>query len=383
MRGYAWIIAFTFLLLSAIGWRVYRSNHRQPVEVPVTESRKFFSSDYFTARDRFREVAARAGGRVEPIALDARGPNGESLTIDVAWFGAASPRRVLLHSSGLHGVEGFAGSAIQLQLLNQVPPLPDDTALILVHALNPYGMAWLRRFNENNVDLNRNFLGDEPYAGAPDTYSTLNSFLNPQSPPSVDFYTLRAGWLVLRYGLPALKVAVVGGQYEYPKGLFFGGKRLEQTGERYQAFLAARLASVERLVAIDVHTGIGDYGEDILVQPKDFAVLRRMFGERVVPPDPEKSDAYPVRGALDTMFPRALQKAEVFAVTQEFGTYSATKVLHALREENRWYHYGAGTLDHPSKPTLKETFCPQDEIWREAVLNRGRELLKQALSHLQ
>lgn len=27
----------------------------------------------------------------------------------------------------------------------------------MVHVLNPYGMAWLRRVNENNVDLNRNF----------------------------------------------------------------------------------------------------------------------------------------------------------------------------------------------------------------------------------
>ena len=120
-----------------------------------------------------------------------------------------------------------------------------------------------------------------------------------------------------------------------------------------------------------------------MVEPKDYAVLRPMFGERVVPPDPEKSDSYPVRGALNTMFARAMPKAKVFALTQEFGTYSATKVLHALREENRWHYYGAGTLDHPAKRILKETFCPQDETWRESVLKRGRELLKQALLNLQ
>jgi len=100
-------------------------------------SDKFFSPDYFAARDRFREAAARAGGRVETLPLDAKGPGGQNLGIDIAWFGAANPRRVLLHSSGLHGIEGFAGSAIQLQLINDIPALPDDTALIVVHVLNP------------------------------------------------------------------------------------------------------------------------------------------------------------------------------------------------------------------------------------------------------
>src|SRR5438477_12735844 len=139
-------------------------------------SDKFFSPDYFTARDRFREAAAGAGGRMETLPLDAKGPGGENLGIDIAWFGAENPRRVLLHSSGLHGVEGFAGSAIQLQLLNDVPTISEDTALIVVHVLNPYGMAWLRRSNENNVDLNRNFLVDEPYAGAPDAIPCWSRF---------------------------------------------------------------------------------------------------------------------------------------------------------------------------------------------------------------
>src|SRR5262245_8496682 len=117
----------------------------------------YFSPDYFTARERFREDAARAGARLQALPLRAKGPKGEELSIEIATFGSDNPQRVLLHSSGLHGVEGFAGSAIQLQLLRNIPPLAADAALILVHILNPYGMAWLRRVNENNVDLNRNF----------------------------------------------------------------------------------------------------------------------------------------------------------------------------------------------------------------------------------
>jgi len=87
------------------------------------------------------------------------------------WFGSDRPRRTLLISSGLHGVEGFAGSATQLQFLDKMQFPPDDTAVVLFHSLNPYGMAWLRRVNEQNVDLNRNFLAqDDRYAGAPSGY---------------------------------------------------------------------------------------------------------------------------------------------------------------------------------------------------------------------
>ena len=77
-------------------------------------------------------------------------------------------------------MEAFAGSAIQLLSLDEgLPDLPEDAALILVHVVNPYGMAWLRRFNEENVDLNRNFLGpEEKYDGAPEDYEKFDSFLS-------------------------------------------------------------------------------------------------------------------------------------------------------------------------------------------------------------
>ncbi len=245
-------VVFTLVSASSIDWLVHRYIHQESVEVHMKLSETFFSPDYFTARHRFREMVTNAGGRLETISLDAKGPNGEALGIDIAWFGAANPRRVLLHSSGLHGVEGFAGSAIQLQLLNDLPTLPEDAALIVVHVLNPYGMAWLRRFNENNVDLNRNFLSVEPdfdtrskLEVAFSAYRKFNSFLNPQSPPASDFYFLKVFGLILKHGMAVLKQAVVGGQYWFPDGLFFGGEllpgavvKLEQGPAKYETFVA-------------------------------------------------------------------------------------------------------------------------------------------------
>src|SRR5204862_6803103 len=130
-----------------------------------------------------------------------------------------------------------------------------------------YGMAWLRRVNEHNVDLNRNCLDAERYGGAPSAYVKLDSFLNPKSPPGRDLYLLKAAGLVLRYGMPALKQSVVGGQYEYPKGLFFGGTRLEQGPTKFSGFVNDRLGSAHKLVVVEVHTGLGKYGDDTLLVP--------------------------------------------------------------------------------------------------------------------
>jgi hypothetical protein len=349
----------------------------------MKRSLSHFSPDYFTAKDRFRHAAANAGARMEALRLEAKGPNGEELGIDIAWFGSDTPRRVLLHSSGLHGVEGFAGSAIQLQLLDQLPALPADTALIVVHTLNPYGMAWLRRTNENNVDLNRNFKIDGSYKGAPAAYTKLDSFLNPRTPPAFDFYLAKAIGLICRHGMSALKQSVVGGQYEYPKGLFFGGKHLEEGPRQYVAFLTAHLSSAERCVAIEVHTGIGKYAQDLLfVQSEDFDRLRRTIGERVTAPEPDRGPGYRIEGGLESMIFDTFSKAHPTFFCQEFGTYSPTKVLHALREENRWHHYGRGSMDDATKRKIKETFCPADEAWRESVLHRGQELIGHAIAEL-
>jgi hypothetical protein len=96
------------------------------------------------------------------------GPDGEELCIDIVIIRSAQddeepqqPISVLVHTSGVHGPEGYVGSAIQRDWLANFKiraqqPLPKGHLAVLVHAVNPFGMAWWHRFNENNVDLNRN-----------------------------------------------------------------------------------------------------------------------------------------------------------------------------------------------------------------------------------
>lgn len=351
----------------------------------MNRSSRYFSPDFSTARQRFRETVAASGGRLDSLPLAARGPRGEDLGIDIGWFGAAVPRRVFVHSSGLHGVEGYAGSAIQLQWLERgTPALRDGDAIVLAHMLNPYGGAWLRRVNESNVDLNRNFGAAATRDGEPDlAYSALDTILNPPSPPRFDFFYARAAWLLFRHGMAKMRQTVVGGQTVNARGLFYAGDGPEAGPAAYQRYLEPRLAHASRIVAIDVHTGLGRYGQDQLLvdaalsRPQAMANMRRLFGDRVQRSDDPRV-AYRAQGAQQEMYERLFGRAEIHFATQEFGTLHTLRVLAALRAENRWHHHGGGAVDHASKRRLLAVFCPPDERWRAQVLRRGGELFAQA-----
>jgi hypothetical protein len=344
----------------------------------------FFSPNYATARARFRSAAQAAGAALHALRLDAQGPGGEELTIDIARLGAADAQRMLLHTSGLHGVEAFAGSAVQLALLEEPPALPADCALVLVHVLNPYGMAWLRRANENNVDLNRNFLGDEEaWSGAPEIYGRVERILNPPTPPRPDFFYLQALWQTCQHGFRPLKQAVAQGQYEYPRGLFFGGTNLEQGPRLYLHWLRQNVNRARYVFALDVHTGLGRWGEDTLLLEAGAGTtacdrLSAALDHTLVDVRADAGVAYEVRGGMGAGLTRALSGVAADFVLQELGTYSPLVVFHALREENRWHHHGSGNPDHPVKQRLLERLCPASARWRARALGRGVRLAKRA-----
>ena len=103
---------------------------------------QYFSSSYKTAREKFLKVARAADCNIDSIQNPYPGPNGESLYMDVALVVAEDAKRTLVVSSGTHGVEGFAGSGIQTGLLSEgiSSRLPVGVNLLMIHAINPYGM---------------------------------------------------------------------------------------------------------------------------------------------------------------------------------------------------------------------------------------------------
>lgn len=348
-----------------------------------------FSPDYAAARARFRSSALALGCRTTEHPIEARGPDGEALTIDAAVLGAERPERAVVVSSGLHGVEGFFGSAVQAAVLEELlggfrPP--DGVAIVLLHALNPFGFAWLRRVNEDNVDLNRSFLlAGEAYAGAPEGYAPLDGLLNPRTPPPpLDPFLPVAVWQIARHGLPALKDAVAGGQYAFPQGLFFGGAAPSATQRVLTEVLPRLVGSARRVLHVDFHTGLGERGRYKLFvdHPRDgagYAELARWFGADVVEPWAADATAYRIRGGLGTWSRGRQEGYDVLAA--EFGTERVLTVIRALRRENRAWHWAERTDPRgtAARAALRDVFAPPDARWRDAVVPQGVRIVEQAL----
>lgn len=351
-----------------------------------------FSPSYAVARSRFRDLAQKRNFRLQTYPLATLCPQGNPLTIDVAFWGDPEPKNTIIVSSGLHGVEGFLGSAVQIAWLEtellQVA-LPKQTSLILIHGLNPFGFAWLRRCNEENIDLNRNFLlpGAE-YRGSPENYPKLDSFFNPPSPPSLlEPFLLKAIWVILGYGITTLKNTLPVGQYDFPKGLFFGGEGPSGTQRILAEHLPTWIDNAKNAIHLDLHTGLGRWATYKLFSPESenstrVKWLQQKFGEdRVLTLTPQ-GDAYPTQGALgpwcQAMFPDCCYDF----LTVEFGTYPIIQVVEALRAENRahWWGQSGRPADRWAKQRLVEMFAPADARWRESVVSQGIGIMKQAIN---
>lgn len=353
----------------------------------IDSSSSYFSEDYFSARKRFIEAGHAAGAVMSQLILSERGPAGELLTIDIAWLGSLSPKRVLLHTSGVHRVEGFAGSAIQLKILEDPPTPPADCAIIIVHILNPYGMAWLRRYNEANVDLNRNFrFKPQDWQEDSQTYALLDDFLNPKAVGFFDSFLMQALYHKFRHGEQMLRDTIPTGQNVNPQGLFFFGTQLEEGPTLYSRWLNESLGTVTSLLVIDVHTGLGSLGQESLfhkVAATDSARLSRQLERHLtINYATDGVRAYAFKGAYANVFAQVTAGSRIDFIAQEFGTYPNLYVLHALRDENRIHHYGDVLEDNQAKQRLKEAFNPACQMWQEKVLKDGVSLFERSVEWL-
>ena len=358
---------------------------------------RYFSPDYVTARQRFLDAAEKAGAKITSLPISVRGPSDENLTIDIAYIGGENPSRMLIHTSGVHGVEGFPGSANQVRMLERFSAgelqIPDDTGLVVAHSINPHGFAWLRRVNENNADLNRNFLPPgEPYVGEPERYHELDNFLNPRSYKSTfDMFTLRAAGVILKMGFNVAKQTIAEGQFERPKSMSYGGHQMYEGPKLWLEYLAEVLPSVKRAVWLDFHTGLGPFGVDSLLVSNElgeeaFTSLTARYGSRIQPLDPDAGVAYRIRGGMLEGLSARFTDIDWTLITQEFGTYKPVKVIKTLRAENRmtqWSNIGKREKLHSTERLrLVEIFSPKSDKWRGMIMDRGQALIDDALADL-
>lgn len=351
----------------------------------MKDGEQFFSANYDQAKDRFLEAAIGAGARCLTYEINNNSEAG--LSIDVAILGSDDAKNTLVVTSGIHGIEGFFGSAVQLAWLESLRKnsCAADLRVVMVHAVNPYGFRHLRRFNEDNIDLNRNFPESQNnYSGAPAGYAMHNRFLNPDSLPSrFELFKVKAAWKIWRHGMSALKESIASGQYQYPHGLFFGGYAPAESTRIIVNHLGSWLGDSSRIVHIDLHSGLGQYGQYKLLLnesagTENYCWFEEMFGHDAIEAVHTGGTAYPVNGIFGAWCQQHCQAIDYRFVGAEFGTYDVVRVLKSLREENCNYRFetNPGARYNAARQEILECFCPTDQRWRCNVIEAGLGIIK-------
>jgi hypothetical protein len=357
-----------------------------------------FCADY--AADRAAFIAAVAGfaertGRrlqLHTHCVD----RAHDLRVTAAELSAARPERLYVLCTGIHGIEGYAGSAIARHLLEASFARldPASTSLLLVHALNPYGFANFVRVNARNVDLNRNCAvqGEALFETDSAAYASLSGLLAPQraqSAPLVERTRFQAGLLaaLLKHGAPTLRQASLAGQYIDPRGIFFGGSQVEPEIAFFQGLYETLVRAHEEVLLTDLHTGYGVRGEAYPLFGRADSASVRAFTEQGVSDASGQDKTYTVHGDLVGycyQTAKRVRPAGTFnGLVIELGT-NGLSVLDQLRDlytvvsENRVRQLGV--LDSAVRAQFRELFYPSSAVWRDRAVRVGGLAVERVLS---
>lgn len=364
-----------------IGWNKLMPHH------------EYFSTDYESARLQFQAACKEAGLACDSYENpEVRAPNGARLFADSVWAGREDAPSVLVTCSATHGVEGVYGSGCQSGWLREkrYRDVPDDVAVLHVHAINPYGFAWLRRVTEGNVDLNRNFL-DHSRPPANEAYAEIHALIVPEvwdddTPKLIQSQLAR---YVERRGQKALDLAVTGGQHTHPDGMFYGGSAPTWSNTLITRLARERLSRAQRVAVIDFHTGFQPYAQAPIIcrhlagSPAHNRA-RRWYGDSVPSAEVGKSGAPLVDGNIRMAFMSLCPNAEVTAIGIEVGTQPSDQIMMALYADN-WLHLCGdpqSPLGQRIKSDMRRAFFPGERAWIEPVYARSMEIVDLAIQGL-
>ncbi|MCB0998507.1 MAG: DUF2817 domain-containing protein [Ilumatobacteraceae bacterium] len=349
------------------------------------------SRSYVEARAAFLDAAAAAGARIDSHPHPLRGLEGEELFVDVAEVGPTDADRVIVVVSGTHGVEGYLGSALQrhhLATLDREPAV--GPTLVFVHALNPYGFSWVRRVNEDNVDLNRNFVDwSQPPPANPD-YADLAALLVPDSWTEAEQERTLVGLMgVLQdLGMARMQQIIQGGQFHHPTGVFYGGTGPVWSHRWLREFARRRLAGVARAAIVDLHTGLGPWGHGSLLSSdppgsESFARQRAWWPDATAL-DAGDSVSAVVAGDWLAAAHGFAPDTEITGITIEYGTVDGITVLQSLRADAVLHATGdpAAPEALAVRDQVRAAFLDDDPAWLETCWPRYEQVLERAIAHL-
>lgn len=354
---------------------------------------------YRTLREQFLAAANSAGASLTEYPHPLKGPFGEPLSTDVAVLGDPHAKRLLIALSGTHGVEGFYGSGCQTRWLQELGKrsLPADVAVVMIHLINPWGTAWLRRVNEDNIDLNRNHLNFERALPDNQAYAALHEIYacTELEGPERDRADALLEKNIREHSWPAVMSIVEGGQHRHPDGLFYGGLAPSWSNQTLHRILQKHISHAEVVMCFDLHTGAGEYGHPMLLTITEAAYPALPAAQAIYGPWlytlltgvdtlSETGVAATATGYTSQALIDALPKVKLMPFVVECGTYPGPEVHRYLRDDH-WLHLHGDPNDRTGreiKLNLLEQFYPADSDWQAMVWLRTWQIWEKALAAL-
>ena len=317
----------------------------------------------------------------------------ENLYIDTIYIPSKEEQtNLIVLTTGVHGIEGYIGSVMLDVFWEEIYGTLDhtNTGVLVVANVNPYGMKYHRRYNENNVDLNRNFILDwESFdTSVNKDYPKVDTFLGPQSELGNAFWHEVAfyGSLVkevVTNGADTISNALLGGQYEYAQGVYYGGSGDEISTTYLKDVFAKTLESdYENIVHIDVHSGYGPRYNMVIFNSVFETMTEKesveLFNyDYVIAQDSEAF--YPTTGDTTDFYYRLNEKlgnnTALYSTCFEFGTIgdsfldSIISMKYTIEEnQNHWYTSNDKTTNAIVKERYQELFYPTEKEWREKTV---------------
>ena len=350
----------------------------------------YFRTTYQAARQAYSDAAPARGLQVTPYRNPAKGAEGEELSSDMLLIGPADAERLLIVTSATHGAEGFCGSGIQVSWLSEGggKQLPPRTAVLMVHAMNPHGFSHVRRVNEDNVDLNRNFVDHNNNLPRNPGYDELRDVICPkewtEASEAKNQQAMKA--FAAKNGNDAWETAIASGQYVDNRGVFYGGTQATWSNRTIRAILAPFAQTVRACAFVDLHTGLGPYGfgeimSNHFARDPGHELMKEWWGKEATYYDEGTSSSYYVAGDINIGVIQSLPKAVVAGITLEYGTVPKWDMLNAVRADNWLYVHGdlASKQGRDIKAQIRAAFYQEHDDWKQMVAERGHYVINHML----
>jgi len=364
-----------------------------------------FPESYEASRERFLRDAELVcaqwpSSRLEPHPLK----NFPDLSIDWLWAEPREKENLVIITTAEHGIEGYVGSAMLKLFMDEFAPRlnPETTGLLLVHVINPWGMKHWRKVNENNVDLNRNFVYGDFDEGINPDFKTLEYLLTPQRSARAFFMESLSFWgrvvrALMTSGISRVSTATLLGQHHTPKGFFYGGIQHEEGTWVLMDLYCMALENYDRVIQIDIHTGYGPRDQMSIIIPPVDPISSKEASANFNYPLVQKinpEEFYAINGDMGEYYYLLRNEKfpfkKLFACGFEFGTFGDSllariRSLRAMVFENQLHWHGA--VDESAAQAVREEFrelyFPADEQWRAKALADGRQAFEGVLRAYQ